>query len=320
MSNLISDDAYYPSVYDSKKMKSTFEVGQSATVVKATEIDSGEIRGRSIRYGTYKNIESLKSHTIFILVDYEDPLPVFTEVSRSITLSHWKPINIDEEYRLVNKISALDGEFGRLDFNPWKVKYALNNLDCDLPRETRDLYYTDEIGNITTSNAYRTKLAVKLSIEPRFPILGGWKTYWKQGYTLPKDQYITKDGDADNYKFEINLSHPYNDIVAEDFTLKIILPEGASDIEIQLPFEMDATEQEVVYQYLDLRGRVGIVLQKHNVLEKYHDDTVVIRYKLSPFDIYLKLVIMCFYSFCALFFCMVFYRISNMGQSKVKTE
>jgi oligosaccharyltransferase complex subunit alpha (ribophorin I) len=317
---MLIDDAYYPSLYHTKKMKSTFEVGESATIIKATEIESGEVRGRSIRYGTYKNIEPLKSHPVYIYVDYDDAIPVFTEVKRTITLSHWRGINIEEEYKLLNKISALEGEFGRLDFSPWKIKHSINNLDCKLPVYTRDLYYTDEIGNITTSNAYRANTEVEFVIEPRFPLMGGWKTYWKQGYTLPKEKYIKKLSEEGSYKFEINLSHPYKDIVAEDFTLKINLPEGATDIGIEMPFDMDASEQEISYQYLDLRGRICIVLKKTNVLEKYHNKPIIITYKLTAFDMYLKVFIMMFYTFCVLFFSMVFYRWANYGQSKVKTS
>lgn len=288
----VIDDAYYQTLYLTKKMKSTFEAGSSAALLKVTEIDSGEVRGRSVRYGTYRDIEPLKSHPVYIHAGYDDPLPVFTEVKRSVTLSHWKSISIDEEYRLTNRIATLEGEFGRLDYNPWKIKYSINNLDCELPKLTSDLYYTDEIGNITTSHAFRGNNSVHFTIEPRFPLMGGWKTYWKQGYNLPKEEYITQEGSSDSYTFKINLSHPYNDIVAENFSLSIVLPEGATDIDLQLPFEVDSVERSTVYKYLDLRGRTNITLKRRNVMEKYHDKFITVTYKLSAFDIYLKPVIL----------------------------
>lgn len=315
----VIDDAYYPSLYFTKKMKSTFEVGESATVIKATEIEKGEVRGKSIKYGVYRDIEPLKTHPIYIHVDYMDPLPVFTEVKRVITLSHWKGINIDEEYRLVNNIATLQGEFSRLDYSPWKVKYSINNLDCELPQYTKDLYYTDEIGNITTSNAYRGAKNVHFTIEPRFPLMGGWKTYWKQGYVLPREKHITQNS-GDSFTFQINLSHPYNDIVAEDFSVSIVLPEGATDIHFDDPIGFDSIQQSTVYDYLDLIGRTSFTMSKKNVMEKYHDKTITVTYKLSAFDHYRKPALVCIYMFVLLFLAMLSYRCTSERSSKVKEE
>jgi len=57
------------------------------------------------------------------------------------------------------------------------------------------MYYTDDIGNISTSNAYRDVKggAVKLNIQPRFAIFGGWKTNWVLGYNFPTYHYLYQD-------------------------------------------------------------------------------------------------------------------------------
>ena len=329
---IVIDDGYYPTVYFTKKMKSTFEVGDSATVISATEIESGEVRGRSVRYGTYKNIEALSSHPILIQVNYNDPLPVFSSVKRKVMISHWTRVSVDEEYRLENRISTLDGEFGRIDFNPYKVKYSINNFDCELPQATEELYYIDEVGNVTTSNAYRNNKHVKFMAEPRFPLMGGWKTYWQQGYTLPLWDYATSLG-SDTYEFEINFSHPYNDIVAEEFEFTIVLPEGATLAEISqaddsspreagldLPFEMDQISTSTVFDYLDLRGRTAITMTKSNIIEKYHDANVKVTYRVSALDIYLKPALVCFYTFVVVFLFLISYRMSSNNPSKVKNE
>lgn len=316
----VADDAYYQSYYPTRKMKSTFDIGSSATLKEYTSVEGGEARGREIKYGLYKEVEPMKSHPIFILVKYDDPIPIFTEVNRKITLSHWKPINVDEEYKLTNSIAELEGGFSRMDYNPYQVRYAINNLDCELPKDTKDLYYTDEIGNITTSHAYRHSKHVKFEISPRFPLMGGWKTYWRQGYTLPNEHYISGSESSGQYRFEINLSHPYNDIAAEEFYLKIVLPEGATDVDLELPFQVDSIEKETVFQYLDLRGRNSIIINKKNVIEKYHDQKVVVTYKLTQFDLMIKPIILIFYSFCALLFAFVFYRLATQNKTKVKVE
>ena len=317
---IIVDDAYFTSLYFTKKMKSTFEVGESSTVLTATEVDSGEIRGRSVRYGTYKNIEAVSTYPIIIHMNYNDPLPIYTSVTRTATVSHWKRINIDEEYRLSNRISTLDGEFGRIDYNQWKIRYAISEFECYLPKSTEDLYYTDEIGNVTSSRAFRNNKHTKFMLEPRFPLMGGWKTYWKQGYTLPLWDHVTSLKETDMYQFEIDLSHPYDNIVAEDFTFTIVLPEGAVPVNLDLPFEMDSMNKETVYEYLDLKGRTAIVMKKKMILKKYHNLKVSVTYKLSTLDIYFKPALVCFYTFIVVFFLLVSFRLSSSPNSKVKSQ
>ena len=87
----VIDDAYYPSIYPTKKLKSIFELGGSSSLIKATDDGLGEIRGQSIRYGIFKDVPALKSHQIVIYMDYNEPLPIFTDMTRSVYLNHWGP-------------------------------------------------------------------------------------------------------------------------------------------------------------------------------------------------------------------------------------
>lgn len=124
-----------------------------------------------------------------------------------------------------------------------KTTYALTNLQSILPKNAHSLYYVDAIGNISTSFAYRDSNEVNFKIQPRFPIMGGWKTTWNQGYSLPSKHYIRYRNDDHNvYVFNTQLSHQFREIVAEEFTVKIILPEGADEISVNLPYDMDHSE------------------------------------------------------------------------------
>lgn len=55
-----------------------------------------------------------------------------------------------------------------------------------MPFEIWGLYYRDEVGNISTSRAYRdySKAIVKVGFAPRYALLGGWKANWEIGYNL----------------------------------------------------------------------------------------------------------------------------------------
>jgi oligosaccharyltransferase complex subunit alpha (ribophorin I) len=73
-------------------------------------------------------------------------------------VSHWGNIAILEEYALHNQGANLTGEFGRVVFNKYNTnagKNALKELIATLPFSTWGIYYRDEIGNISTSNAKR---------------------------------------------------------------------------------------------------------------------------------------------------------------------
>lgn len=78
-----------------------------------------------------------------------------------------------------------------------------------MPYHAWGVWYQDEIGNISTSNAWRSvhiininsfiyfytliqreEKVVKLNIEPRFGILGGWKSNWELGYNLNTSRYL----------------------------------------------------------------------------------------------------------------------------------
>lgn len=64
------------------------------------------------------------------------------------------------------------------------------------------MYYRDEVGNISTSRAFRDdrNAVVKLGLAPRYALLGGWKANWEIGYNLNTQGFLSHDGN----KFELN--------------------------------------------------------------------------------------------------------------------
>jgi len=85
-------------------------------------------------------------------------MALFTEATRTIEVSHWGNINVEEHYEMLNEGAGIKGEWGRVDYNmynPNDGKNAIKGLTTRLPRYIRGLYYYDYIGNISTSVAYR---------------------------------------------------------------------------------------------------------------------------------------------------------------------
>lgn len=63
-------------------------------------------------------------------------------------------------------------------------------LQTILPAAAQDVYYRDEIGNISTSHLLVLEDSVEMEIRPRFPLFGGWKTHYIIGYNLPSYEYL----------------------------------------------------------------------------------------------------------------------------------
>lgn len=99
-------------------------------------------------------------------------------------------------------------------------------LPHPLPPTASDVYYRDDIGNISTSALRVMDDTVELDLRPRFPLFGGWKTHYVIGYNVPSYEYLFRRGD--NFALNMRLvDHVFDDMLVEEFRLKIILPEGA---------------------------------------------------------------------------------------------
>lgn len=69
-----------------------------------------------------------------------------------------------------------------------------------------------------------------------------------------------------NYTFD----HDFSDIIAENYSLTIILPEGSSKIKVHLPFPVDLIEESLSFSTLDYIGRPKISIKKSNVISTLH--------------------------------------------------
>ena len=76
----------------------------------------------------------------------------------------------------------------------------------------------------------------------------------------------------ENYVFNFTFMHDIEDILAENYTLKVILPEGATNIKVTLPFKVDHQETGLHFSTLDYIGRPTLIIKKANVISSLHDD------------------------------------------------
>ena len=197
-------------------------------------------------------------------------LVVFNYVEKFHEVSHWGNIAVEEKYQIENIGAKLDGEFGRIDFDEDGVKggkNALRALFTKLPLRANNLWYRDEIGNVSSSRAMRDWDDVKLDIEPRFPLLGGWKNNYMTGYSLPTKFHVRVGDDGYN-RLNLTFGLGYEDILAKNYTFKVILPEHSEVSKVNLPIDGNfKISYEKTFSFLDIFGRTTVVITMNNVFD-----------------------------------------------------
>ena len=119
----------------------------------------------------------------------------------------------------------------------------MRQVSAKFPWYIQNLYFNDYIGNISTTQAIREEEHVKVGYSPRYPICGGWKNDWNQGYKIPTKYHLRQEDSKQGlFKLEIPFLYNYDVLLAENYTVEVILPYGAKDIQFELPFDVDSSE------------------------------------------------------------------------------
>ncbi|XP_030893905.1 dolichyl-diphosphooligosaccharide--protein glycosyltransferase subunit 1-like [Leptonychotes weddellii] len=111
---------------------------------------------------------------------FYSPYPTKTQTMRVKLASR----NVESYTKLGNPTRSED----LLDYGPFRDIPAYSQTI--LPAAAQDVYYRDEIGNVSTSHLLILDDSVEMEIRPRFPLFGGWKTHYIVGYNLPSYEYL----------------------------------------------------------------------------------------------------------------------------------
>lgn len=135
-------------------------------------------------------------------VHFENNAPFLTveTLYRFIEVSHWGRISVEETIDMVHTGAKLKGSFSRFDYMRRQGgSHSVKSFKTFLPHSALDVYYRDEIGNISTSNLRMPSKSNKaqpaeIELRPRFPLFGGWRTHYTIGYSVPVYQYLYNKG------------------------------------------------------------------------------------------------------------------------------
>ncbi|KAL7291091.1 dolichyl-diphosphooligosaccharide--protein glycosyltransferase subunit 1 [Trichogramma pretiosum] len=224
----------------------------------------------TITYGPFDKRPAFAKEELMVHFENNNKFLTVTKLERVIEVSHWGNIAVEETIDLLHTGALLKGSFSRYEYarEMKSGQPSIASFDTILPAAASDIYYRDEIGNISTSHTKIKKDSVELNLRPRFPLFGGWKTRYIIGYNVPSYEYLYNSGDE--YILDMRLlDHIYDDMVVDEMVLKVILPEGSNNVQIELPYEATRLPDSLHYTYLDTTGRPVISVTKKNLVENH---------------------------------------------------
>uniref|UniRef100_A0A2M4A0S2 Dolichyl-diphosphooligosaccharide--protein glycosyltransferase subunit 1 n=1 Tax=Anopheles triannulatus TaxID=58253 RepID=A0A2M4A0S2_9DIPT len=265
-------NVYFYSPYKSASQKTTVHLS-SRNVESYTQFKPSSHADTTIVYGPYDNVSAFSQEPMTIHFENFAPFLTVTRLDRTIEVSHWGNIAVEETIDILHSGAALKGAFSRYDYqkDTRTNQPSVRSYKTLLPASASGVYYRDTNGNISTSALRTLKDAVELDLRPRFPLFGGWRTHYTLGYNVPSFEYLFQNNDNFLLKMRV-IDHIFDDMAIDEVVVKIILPEGSSNIKLIAPYSITRHPDSLHYTYLDTFGRPVIMFSKRNVVENHIND------------------------------------------------
>lgn len=305
-----SFSAYYPSAYTTLKQKTklkfpTADIPEYTSTTGLTSSEDPERQGSSFTYGPYDTakIPAGTVHPVTVRYDFTKPVIVGTLLERDVEVSHWGGnLAVEERYWLRNDGATLKDNFNRVtwatqNFYSQAATSALKELKVPLKPGSVDPYFTDDIGNVSTSR-YRPNSVREASLElkPRYPVFGGWKYSFRIGWNNALGSFLRKlKTSSDGYVLSVPLIEGpkmIEGVSYERAVIRVILPEGAKNVRWEthggagLP--MLHAEESLHKTFMDTLGRTELKLDAINVVDEARDVTLLVTYEYPSFAAFRK--------------------------------
>ncbi|KAF7508097.1 hypothetical protein GJ744_009538 [Endocarpon pusillum] len=293
-----SFSAYVLSVYPTLKQKTklklpTTDVPEYTTTAGLKSDSDPEKQGTSFTYGPYEteDVPPGTAHPVSIRYEFTKPVLACSLVERDIEVSHWGGnLAIEERYWLRNDAATLSENFSRVK---WATQSyyngptsALRELKVPLKPGSVDPYFTDDIGNVSTSRYRPNRLRdASLELKPRYPLFGGWKYSFRIGWNNRLGSFLRKLRTDNTYILNVPfLEGPkmQEGIQYEHVQVRIILPEGAENVRWELVggTGLPTLQSEVSLHktFMDTIGRTELRLIAMNLVDEAREASLVVVY------------------------------------------
>ncbi|KAL9559332.1 hypothetical protein PS6_000799 [Mucor atramentarius] len=291
---IFSSNIFMLSPYHTSDIKTTFTFPTTNMVTfKGGEPHhQGQQTQNSIVYGPFSDISPLSASACQFHYEYKSPIITITDLKRHVQISHWGgKLSVEENYAIRHDGAGLDKEFSRLQYqmasHVLDQTNTLTQLVFELPASAQDAYFRDEVGNVSTSHFRREETRSVLEIDPRFPLFGGWGTTFYFGYDAALKDFLRLV--KGKYMLKLDFVNNIKDMTVDQAELMVVLPEGASHIQVIPPseFDMDEVEQAKYYTYFDSTGRPAVIFRKKNVISE-HERPIFVSYEYKTINLLQK--------------------------------
>ena len=249
---------------ETEAQSTTVQVPSGSDLLSVTPVGVGNQEKEKVSFGPFskKESETLKNQILRVHFSFNKALPHLESVVKTVDISHWAAaVSVNEQIVLWNKAASLEGEFSRVPHtvrkfgqqSPYVLDHSLFSIDAVLAGNIENIHYRDVIGNISSSNARREAGFTIASLRPRFPLLGGWKVEFGLMYSVPFSPNVLRENVNDGeYLLSIPLSHPFSNVFSAKTEIRVVLPSGASNIEISYPgIDLSAIKVSHNFGWLD---------------------------------------------------------------------
>lgn len=264
-------NAYLYSPYPVAAQTTKVQLG-SSNVESFTKVKPSSQSDSTITYGPYDNVAPFTEEEVVVHYENNAPFLAVSTLLRHIEVSHWGNIAVEETIDAYHGGAKLKGSFSRFEYQREQSGVSsVKGFKTLLPPAAADVYYRDEIGNISTSNLRDNGDVVELELRPRFPLFGGWRTHYVIGYNVPSYEFLYSSGNHFVLQMKL-IDHVFDDMVVDEALVRVILPEGASNIELEAPYAVQRLPDTLHFTYLDTKGRPVVEIKAKNLVENHIQD------------------------------------------------
>ncbi|GMM37899.1 dolichyl-diphosphooligosaccharide--protein glycotransferase subunit [Saccharomycopsis crataegensis] len=218
------------------------------------------------------------------------PLLVAENLKRNVWISHWgDSVSFEEIYEVTNKIAKLKDGFSRLQWMQSKYTYTPGPyglaFNMDLPNGFREAYFTDLVGNVSTSKIVKNHLVLK----PRYPLFGGWNYNFTIGWSNDLANFVKRSSDHnEKYIAKVPLLNGHADMSYHNVEFSFYLPENAELLDIASPVPYEDYSVTTEKSYLDFSGHTKVTIYYKNMIDEFKHSDVIVSYKYTSSDFLLK--------------------------------
>ncbi|KAJ2900501.1 uncharacterized protein MKZ38_002406 [Zalerion maritima] len=287
-------NAYAPSVYPTTKQKTDVKTGGS--IQEYTQIDEGNPSKSSnkLTYGPFHDTLAGATKPSQVRFEFTKPVLHVSSLQRDVEVSHWGGnVAFEERYDLTHLGANLSDQFNRVKwaqsayYNP--ATAALKELKFPLQEGSIDPYYTDVIGNVSTSRFRSGKREAILEAKPRYPVFGGWRYPFTIGWNSDAKNFLRK-ATGDGYVLNIPfLEGPKQaeGIEYESIQVRVLLPEGATNVKFYTTIPTTSILSHSIdlsNTFLDTLGRTVLAINATNLVDDMRDRELIVTYDSSLID------------------------------------